>query len=132
MRSSADCCWCSRFCAAAGARAPDRSTTAAARTMLCFISIRGYYKMAATVPGIRLFSSGGVEGELLAVADRPDAIGRDAERGEERLDGDGAALAEREVVLYRPRFVAMPFDGHHPAWVFLQQAGVLGGRGAAG
>ena len=52
----------------------------------------------------------GSNGKLLAVADRLDAVGRDAERHQVVARRDRAALAERQVVFGRAALVAVAFD----------------------
>src|SRR5258708_2450119 len=47
---------------------------------------------------------------FLAVADRRDASGRDAEGNEDVLHRGGAALAQRQIVFARAAFVAMALD----------------------
>src|SRR5262245_22125527 len=47
---------------------------------------------------------------LLAVADRLQAVGRNAELGKELLGGSGAPVAETQVVFGRSALVAMSLD----------------------
>src|SRR5689334_20977343 len=118
MRSSAAICRCSRFWARAGAA----TAAAATRTnrIVFLISVRCNHKVTPPVMGKRLFGLAGVEGELLAVADRAHPFRRDAERDQERFHRDGATFSESEVVLSRAAIVAVSFDGDHPARILLQ------------
>src|SRR5687767_14878691 len=123
MRTSADTCWCSRFCATAGAgaRAPPSSQKTSTKgsafftslffTILFFTSLfftgvlfmrasfRRDHEVRAPVPRPRAFLVTRIERKFLAVADDPHPIGGDAQRDEVRLDGHRAPLAERQVVL---------------------------------
>src|SRR5687767_15068286 len=107
MRSSAAICRCSRFCAWAG-RAARPAMTATIAVLL--ISVRCNHKMAPPVPRHRLIRLPGIERELLAVADRANAIGGNAERDEECFHRQRAPLAQSEVVLRRAALIAMAFD----------------------
>src|SRR5262244_333788 len=62
---------------------------------------------------------------LLAVGDRLDAVGIDAERDEIILHGVGATLAERQVVLARAALVAMALDRDRVLPVLLQPRRLL-------
>src|SRR5208283_5010205 len=67
--------------------------------------------MAAAVLLVAGFVGRGAEGLFLAVADGGEAVGRNALAEEILFVGDGAAIAEREVVFGGAAFVAMAFDG---------------------
>src|SRR5438034_1282671 len=62
---------------------------------------------------------------LLAVADRLNAAGRDAERDQHVLHGLGTTLAEREVVLAGAALVTMPLDRHGDVRITAQPFGLL-------
>ena len=66
------------------------------------------------------------DGPLLAVADRLDDLGGDAQVHQELLGGLGAALAELEVVLDGPAVVAVALDGDLGEAPVLDAGGVLG------
>src|SRR6185312_7289773 len=70
-------------------------------------------------------------GTLLAVADRLDAVGRDAQRHQRIAYRRRAALAEGEVVLARAALVAMTLDRHRHVRIFLQPLGLTLQRGPA-
>src|SRR5258705_314324 len=65
-----------------------------------------------------------VERKFLAVADRPEPVGRDTQRDEIGLDRDGAEFAEREVVLRGAAFVTVSLDGNDPRRIFLHYVAV--------
>src|SRR5688572_27096852 len=78
-----------------------------------------------------------IERKLLPVADGPQPVGGDPERDEIGTGGDGAPLAQCQIVLGRSALVAVAFDCQHPGPVLLQYAGVLvecrlGGRAELG
>src|SRR5215207_4604108 len=100
MRRSAAICRCSRFCADAGAAIA--TATAKAENVVFLISVRCNHKVAAAVPRKCLIRFGWVERKLLAVADRADAVCRNAECDEERLYGDGPPFSARQIVFGGP------------------------------
>src|SRR5688572_32800700 len=61
-----------------------------------------------------------IEWKLLAVADRAQPVGRDAERHKIVARCERAALAERQVVLCRAALVGVPFNRNHPRRIFLE------------
>ena len=67
----------------------------------------------------------GVEREFLAVADRLDAVGRDAERDEVVARGDRPPLAERQIVLGGAALVAVALDGDLPGRVPAQDVRIV-------
>src|SRR5258706_1943155 len=100
---------------------------------VCFISsLRGDDEVRATVFRERGLVIPGIERELLAVADRAQAIGGDAQRHEIGARRDRAALAQCQIVLGRPALIAVTFDRYGPAWVLLQKRRVLVQRLLAG
>src|SRR6185369_6993445 len=108
---SADICWCSRFCAAAGI-ASHSAHAVTARAILFVIRralmlLRRDHKMRAPIARPRIFVVGRVEREFLAVAHNAEPFGRDAARDEVGLDGNGTPLPKGQVVLRRPALVAM-------------------------
>src|SRR5262252_3660142 len=84
--------------------------------------------MRAAVLRVRRLVVTGIEGELLAVADGSQPVGPDAQGNEVRACGHSAAFAQRQIVLGGSTLVAMTFNRHGPAPVFLQDAGVVGER----
>src|SRR5258706_1535793 len=66
------------------------------------------------------------EGLFFAEADGADAIGGEAQGDEILLDGAGAAIAEREVVLGGTALVAVAFDGDAELRVIAQEVSGLG------
>ena len=65
------------------------------------------------------------EGLFLAIADRGEAVGRNAQADEILLDGVGAAIAESQVVFRRAAFVAMAFDGDAELRIVAEEVGGL-------
>src|SRR5215471_13529486 len=88
-------------------------------------SLRGNDEMCPAVLRVRRLVVSGIEGELLPVADDAQAVAGDAERDEIRTRRCGAPLAQRQIVLGGPAFIAVSFDRDGPAGVALEHAGVL-------
>src|SRR5204863_5618653 len=72
------------------------------------LSFRRNHEVRTAVLRPGVLGVGLVEGELLAVTDCPQPVGRDAERHHVGLGRRGATFAEREVVLGRAALVTMP------------------------
>src|SRR5439155_11245427 len=136
MRMSAASCWCSLFAARAGAAASiiARHTATHPFTPIVRVwAVIGETRIAsfcrddevrAAVLGPRGLVVSRVERKFFAVAHRTEAIGGDAERDQIRARGDGAPLAQRQIVLGRAALVAVAFDRHAPARILLQHGGV--------
>src|SRR5208337_3846052 len=65
------------------------------------------------------------EGLFLAIADRGEAVGRNAQADEILLDGVGAAIAESQVVFSGAAFVAMALDGDAELRIVAEEVGGL-------
>src|SRR5690606_20032876 len=119
---------------AARAGSAPASSAAATRPMvmrrmmvrlLAAALLRGDDEVGAAVLRPRLLGVARVERELLPVADRADAVRRDAERDEVVARRDGAPFAKRQIVLRGAPLVAVPLDRDLPARVALQHVRVL-------
>src|SRR5262245_37268374 len=100
MRMSAMSCRCSLLAANTGEAKPAasaRNTAAVVNRSFIPLFCRDYEVRAPVLCERRLIMAG-VEGKLLAVADGPQPISRDAKGDEIRAGRHGTALAEREVV----------------------------------
>src|SRR5437667_7789898 len=126
MRISAISCWCSLFAARAGTAAMTRPATRITRRMVCLIgSLRGDDEMRPAVLRPGAFVMTGIEREFLAVAHGAEPIGGNTQGHQIRAGGDGPPLAQCQIVLGGPAFVAVSFDGHRPGRIFLEDDGVL-------
>src|SRR4051812_46930470 len=126
MRRSAISCWCSLLAARAGAAARTIAAASRLARIFCVIdSLCGDHEVGAPVLLVRSLVMAGIERELLAVADGPQPIGRNAERHEVGARRDRAPLSQSEIVLGGPALVAMAFDGHAPRRITLQQRRVF-------
>src|SRR6476660_10083732 len=127
---SAISCSCSRLAAPSGvveATSADTRSTIVTRRILRSPAgslLAGHYEVRPAVlrPGALVVA--GIEGELLAVAHRLDAVGGDAERQQVRACRAGPSLAQRQIVFRRAPLVAVSFDRDLPRHVFLQDVGV--------
>src|SRR5437899_2603929 len=99
--------------------------TSAPRSFCVIGSLRGDDEMRAPVLGERRFVVAWIERELLAVAHGSQPVGGNAERHEVGARGDRPALAQCQIVLGGPAFVAVSFDRHGPAWKTFQQRRIL-------
>src|SRR6185437_2904381 len=79
---------------------------------------------ADAVLRIGLFVRADDDWALLAVADRANPAGRDAQGHQHALDRRGAALAERQVVLAGAALVAVALDRHGDVRIPLQPLGL--------
>src|SRR5688572_27810629 len=89
-------------------------------------------EMRAAVLRERAFVVTGIEGEFLAIADRAEAIRRDADEYEVAARADRAPFAERQIVFGGSAFVAMSLYGNRPRWVFPERRRVFVERRLAG
>src|SRR5262249_28748579 len=83
-----------------------------------------YRRHRAAVLRVCVLAGAGHRRALLAVADRRQARGRDAERHQHILRRLGAALAERQIVFPRAALVAMTLDRHADIRVAAQPLGL--------
>src|SRR5262245_57040306 len=124
MRISAIICWCSLLAAAAGtAVAATRAALATnVRTRMADLGLLGGNdEVGAAVVRPRRLAVARVERELLAIADRPQPLGGDAEGDEVLADRQRPPLAQRQVVLGGAALVAVALDRDHPGRVLLHR-----------
>src|SRR4029078_5259718 len=125
MRSSALICWCSRFCATAGAATASTASASVDRTrFMCMPSLKSLLRrdneMTTSILRPCVLGVGHVERGLLPVTYNSDPFRRNSERRHVGLHRDSPTFAESEVVLGRSPLVAMPFNGDSPRSVLLE------------
>src|SRR5262249_39085231 len=88
-------------------------------------SLRGDDEVGAAILRERRFVMTRIKREFLAVADRAQPIGGNAQRNQIRARGTRATLAQRQIVLGCAAVVAVTFDRHGPAAIPFQQCRVV-------
>src|SRR4029079_11181402 len=136
MRSSALICWCSRFCATAGAATASTASASVDRTrFLCMPSLNTLLRrddeVTTSILGPCVLGVSHVERELLPVTYNTDPLRRNTERRQICLDRYSTTFAKGEVVLGRSTLVAVPLDGDSPCRELLEHLSVGRRNGAA-